>query len=145
MGNDTRDSLHDSYTTPYHSLSGYSGFLWAEILKRTYLWDRDHIQAKVLDTIECSQLEAFYQHHFMDSSTTRELTTMVFSTMQHGRPPRKSDFYVGNVTTSSGAEQERLHLIRSIEEFRRENHDYYPVSIDWYKSEQYTEGESASS
>ena len=88
---------------------------------------------KVLKTIQCQELEKFYQAHFMDSSTTRELTTMVFSTMQRGRPPRKSDFYVGNVTNPSGSEQERLHLIRSIEEFRRENHNYYPIAIDWYR------------
>jgi insulysin len=131
--NDTRDSLHDSLTTPYHSLSGYTGFLWGEIVKRDYWWHRDHAEAKVLNTILCHELSSFYQAHFMQADTTRELTTMVFSTMQHGRPPRKSDFYVGNVTSSSGSERERLHLIRSIEEFRRENHDYYPISIDWYK------------
>jgi len=131
--NDTRDSLHDSLTTPFHSFSGYSGFLWGEIVKRDYWWDRDKEEAKVLKSIQCDELSAFYQKYFMNSKTTRELSTMVFSTMQHGRPPRKSDFYVGNVTSSSGAETERLHLIRSIEEFRRENHDYYPVSIDWFR------------
>ncbi len=40
----------------------------------------------------------FYQAHFMDSRTTRELTTMVFSALLKGRPPQESDLFVGNTT-----------------------------------------------
>ena len=35
-------------------------------------------------------------------------------------------------STASGRAEERLHPIRSIEEYRRENHNYYPLHIDWY-------------
>ena len=50
--NDTRDSLHDSLTTPFHSFSGYSGFLWGEIVKRDYWWDRDKEEVRI---VSCAQ------------------------------------------------------------------------------------------
>ena len=37
-------------------------------------------------------------------------------------------------STASGRAEERLHPIRSIEEYRRENHNYYPLHIDWYST-----------
>jgi hypothetical protein len=40
----------------------------------------------------------FYQTHFMDSHTTRELTTMVFSPLLKGEPLKDSDLFVGNTT-----------------------------------------------
>jgi len=134
--NDTRDSAHDGYTTPYQTLGDYVGFLWGEIATREYWWTRDAEKAKLVKTLTCSDLAEFYQTHFMDSHTTRELTTMVFSPLLNGEPLKDSDLFVGNTTfsTASGRAEERLHPIRSIEEYRRENHNYYPLHIDWYRT-----------
>jgi insulysin len=132
--NDTRDSLHDSLRTPYESLSSLSDFFWDEITTREYWWKRDLEKATLLRTISCDDLHRFWNEHFMNPNSTREMSVMVFS-RQHKTPiPKKTDFLVGNTTAESGNDLEHLHFIRSINSYRQEHHTYYPPHINWHRT-----------
>jgi len=132
--NDTRDSLHDSLTTPYDGLSSLSDFFWEEITNREYWWKRDLEKADLLHTITCNDLQRFWNEHFMNPNSTREMSVMVFS-KQHKTPiPKTADFFVGNTTSDSGNDLEHLHFIRSIDSYRQEHHNYYPAHINWHRT-----------